>query len=77
MEQAEVTDLHKKKSTKARPVGLNTVKLLQIASQSFGMSSTETIKIAEHLYLRGYTTYPRTESTSFSENFDFNEVLKQ
>jgi DNA topoisomerase III len=41
------------------------------------MSSSETIKIAEHLYLRGFTTYPRTESTSFSENFDFNEVLKQ
>jgi len=41
------------------------------------MSSSETIRIAEHLYLRGYTTYPRTESTSFSENFDFNEVLQQ
>jgi DNA topoisomerase-3 len=35
------------------------------------------MKIAETLYLRGYTTYPRTESTSFSENFDFKEILKQ
>jgi DNA topoisomerase IA len=33
------------------------------------------MKIAEHLYLRGFTTYPRTESTTFSPNFNFKEVL--
>mmetsp|Transcript_9506 Transcript_9506/g.6865 ORF Transcript_9506/g.6865 Transcript_9506/m.6865 type:complete len:90 (+) Transcript_9506:521-790(+) len=40
------------------------------------MSAQDTMRIAEHLYLRGYTTYPRTESTAFSENFNFNEILK-
>lgn len=39
------------------------------------MSAHETMKIAEHLYLNGYTTYPRTESTTFSSNFNFKEVL--
>jgi DNA topoisomerase III len=33
------------------------------------------MKIAERLYLRGFTTYPRTESTTFSPNFNFKEVL--
>ena len=33
------------------------------------------MKIAEHLYLRGFTTYPRTESTTFSNNFNFKEVI--
>lgn len=40
------------------------------------MAAQDTMRTAEHLYLRGYTTYPRTESTSFSENFNFDEILK-
>jgi len=51
------------------------VKLLKVGSQSYGLSAQETMRIAEHLYLRGYTTYPRTESTTFSANFNFKEVL--
>lgn len=34
------------------------------------------MRIAETLYLRGFTTYPRTESTTFSNNFNFKEVLQ-
>jgi DNA topoisomerase-3 len=73
---AHVTDVKKQRTTKTRPLGINTVYLLQVASRSFGMSAQETLRIAEHLYLMGYTTYPRTESTDFSPNFDFEEVLK-
>lgn len=74
---ATVTDVRKQRTTKVRPVGINTVKLLKVASQSFGFSAQDTLRIAEHLYLRGYTTYPRTESTDFSPNFDFEEVIKE
>lgn len=64
------------KLTKPRPVGLNTVKMLKVASKTYGMSSHETMHIAEHLYLRGFITYPRTESTTFSSNFNFKEILQ-
>ena len=30
--------------------------------------------IAERLYLSGYTTYPRTESTSYPKAFDFKGI---
>lgn len=48
---------------------------MKVGSTSFGLSAHETMKVAEHLYLRGFTTYPRTESTTFSKNFNFKEVL--
>ena len=51
--------------------------MLKVASKSFGMSAQETMRIAEHLYLSGYTTYPRTESTDFSANFNHTEILRQ
>ena len=64
--EAEVIDIQRTKQVKARPVGLNTVKLLKVASKTFGFGSHDTMRIAEHLYLRGFITYPRTESTTFS-----------
>lgn len=75
VKQAEVMNVKREMLKQARPQGLNTVKLLKTCSQSFGMSAFETMKVAEHLYLRGFTTYPRTESTTFSSNFNFKEVL--
>lgn len=55
---------------------MNTVKLLKVASSAFGISSNECMRIAEHLYLDGYITYPRTESTSYPAKFNFNEILE-
>lgn len=51
------------------------MKLLKVASSAFGMSAHATMRIAEHLYLSGYISYPRTESTAYSSNFNFNEIL--
>ncbi len=74
-QEASVETVKQEKLVKPRPVGLNTVKMLKVASKTYGMSAHDTMHIAEHLYLRGFITYPRTESTTFSENFDFKEIL--
>ena len=76
IESATVTDVKKQRTSKTRPLGINTVQLLKVASKSFGMSAQETMRVAEHLYLNGYTTYPRTESTDFSPNFDHTGILR-
>lgn len=75
--EAEVIDVEKSQIHKSKPQGLNTVKMLKVASKTYGMSAHETMKVAEHLYLRGFITYPRTESTTYSANFNFNEILSQ
>lgn len=34
------------------------------------------MKLAEKLYLSGFITYPRTESTSYPKKFNFLDVIK-
>ena len=66
---------HQSKST--RPLGLNTVALLKKASEKLNMSPNEALHKAEDLYMQGYTTYPRTESSSYPSSFNFAEVVNQ
>lgn len=40
------------------------------------MGPNHAMHIAERLYLSGFITYPRTESTSYPSLFDFQSVLK-
>ena len=60
---------------KPRPEGLNTVEMLKHASIYLGLGPHDTMRIAERLYLNGYITYPRTETTSYADNFEFKQVV--
>ena len=75
--KATVTNVSSKEKAKERPIALNTVELMRVASSGLGMGPHHAMQIAEKLYTQGYISYPRTESTQYAENFDLKDVLKQ
>lgn len=62
---------------RARPGGLNTVEMLKHASSKLNLGPHDAMKIAERLYLSGYITYPRTESTAYPKNFAHKEIVSK
>ena len=57
-----------RKETKRNPLPpFTTSTLQQEASRKFGMSSRQTMVIAQYLYERGYITYHRTDSVNLSQ----------
>lgn len=75
--KAKVVSVTTKEKAKERPIALNTVELMRVASSGLGMGPHHAMQIAEKLYIQGYISYPRTESTQYAENFDLREVLRQ
>ena len=71
----KVVDVVEKEERKVAPPGLNTVALLKVASSSLGMGPHHAMQVAERLYTQGYLSYPRTESSAYPPNFNFQELL--
>ncbi|OLQ13062.1 DNA topoisomerase 3-beta-1 [Symbiodinium microadriaticum] len=81
--QAVVKELRTTAKTLKKPVGrLNTVQLLKAASTGLGRSTLQQCsdhfeQVAEHLYTSGYISYPRTETTRYSDTFDLHAALRE
>lgn len=54
---------------------MNTIQLLKHCSAGLGIGPNDAMNLAEKLYLGGFITYPRTETTCYSPNFDFQGIL--
>ena len=61
---------------RTRPQPMNTVEMLKLASKALGIGPHQAMRSAENLYLSGYTSYPRTESSQYPRSFDFKDTLR-
>ena len=60
-----VTSISQKEKSKTRPIALNTVEMLRVASASLGIGPQQAMHIAEKLYIQvGDKSYPRSFSSS-------------
>jgi DNA topoisomerase-3 len=65
-----------KDKKQGRPVPLNTVALLKACSKALGIGPHAAMQTAERLYLNGYLSYPRTESSAYPKSFDIKGTLQ-
>ncbi|CAG8751602.1 6246_t:CDS:10, partial [Cetraspora pellucida] len=74
--KARVKHFYKTITTKHRPDALNMVEMLEYCSLELGIGPYAAMSIAEKLYEKGYITNPRTNTTIYSKNFDFDSRLE-
>ncbi|CAH8629187.1 unnamed protein product [Dicrocoelium dendriticum] len=73
---ARVVQVTRKEKVKPRPLGLNTVEMLRVASSALGIGPHTSMSLAEKLYTSGYINYPRTETTSYPSTFDLRGLVR-
>ena len=74
---ARVTGIKETAGCRKRPLPMNTVEMLKLASKVLGMGPKECTVYAERLYLKGYISYPRTESSAYPEHYDILWCLER
>ena len=64
--EAEVTDISRKSEKKNPPLLFNLAELQNVCSKLFKISPSDTLNIAQELYEKKLTTYPRTDARVLS-----------
>lgn len=71
---AKVVDVKAQEKIIKRPIPFNTTELLSAATK-LGFSAGSAMSVAESLYMAGFISYPRTDSSVYPTNLDLKEIL--
>lgn len=74
-QEARVEDVRRSERVERAPTPFNTTEFLKAAS-SIGFGAARAMQIAETLYMRGFTSYPRTDNTVYPPTEDLEEILR-
>ena len=72
---ATVTEVQKRKRSVPAPIPFNTTGLMAAAAAE-GISPARTMRLAESLYMKGYTSYPRVDNTVYPKSLDLKETVR-
>ncbi len=72
--QGVVSAIDKKRRTSAPPAPFNTTSLMAAAAAE-GITPARTMRIAESLYMNGFTSYPRVDNTVYPASLDLAATL--
>ena len=76
-QEATITRIKKYASQLSPPVPFNTGDLQREAYRVFGYSPSETLHLAERLYLNALISYPRTGSQKLPSSLDYRKIVTQ
>lgn len=74
---ARVTDIKEKQTKKWKPLPLTTVELQKMATRFLRMTGQEAMDVAEHLYQKGFISYPRTETDRFDNGMNLRALVQK
>ncbi|XP_053212808.1 DNA topoisomerase 3-alpha-like [Panonychus citri] len=74
--RAKVTSVESRRKTHWRPVPMDTICLEKLASSKLRISAKTTMGIAEKLYVKGFISYPRTETNIFPSNLNLQPAVQ-
>lgn len=73
--EAVVVDVIKKEKKERPPTPFDTTEFIRAAS-SIGYSASNAMRLAEWLYINGFTSYPRTDNTVYPKSMDLKALVE-
>ncbi|KAF9896411.1 DNA topoisomerase, partial [Lobosporangium transversale] len=72
-----ITKVKSQPTSKYRPLPLTTVELQKNGSKFLSIPSDEVMTAAESLYMKGWISYPRTETDQFDANYNLMSLIEK